>query len=357
MELNKEQLEAVTTKEKKVVVIAGPAVGKTRVLTERIKWLLDNGADPYKIVGITFTNAAAEEMKARLGERATRVFIGTIHSYANFLLKSDGHSTVKLIDEEDFDGLLKEVERYPSCIQEVDYLLLDEAQDSSELQFSFILDMINPKSYFIVGDHRQSIYAFSGGRADIFYNLTLENDVKVYHLNENYRNSTNISAFAKDIIRKLGAKYIDYTYNHKKSAGKVIEGAYTKEKIANMIKINTSMGGLYSDWFILARTNAQIDLIRRHLDEMGIPNESFKRSELDLDGFQSKMAANTVKVLTMHAAKGLEAKNVIVYGQRYNTDDEIKLDYVAATRAEEFLYWCTKTNNYQKRKKKNIHTW
>ena len=44
MELNKEQLKAVTTTANKVVVIAAPAVGKTRVLTERIKWLLDNGA-------------------------------------------------------------------------------------------------------------------------------------------------------------------------------------------------------------------------------------------------------------------------------------------------------------------------
>ena len=57
MELNKEQLKAVTTTANKVVVIAAPAVGKTRVLTERIKWLLDNGVDPYKIVAITFTNA------------------------------------------------------------------------------------------------------------------------------------------------------------------------------------------------------------------------------------------------------------------------------------------------------------
>lgn len=355
MELNKEQLKAVTTTANKVVVIAAPAVGKTRVLTERIKWLLDNGVDPYKIVAITFTNAAAEEMKARLGEKAARVFIGTVHSYANYLLRSDGRSTTKMLDNEDFDGLLEEVETYPSCIQEVEHLLLDEAQDSSELQFSFIFDMVQPKNYFIVGDHRQSIYAFSGGRSDIFYGLTQKEGVTVYHLNENYRNGENISFFAKQLISKLGAMYYDFSTTHR-SAGSVMEGTYEKNKIGNMIKLNVKNGGKYSDWFILTRTNSQIDLLQRHLNEMNIPNETFKRSELDLEGFNAKMANNTVKVMTMHSSKGLEAKNVIVYGQRYNNADEIKLDYVAATRAENFLYWCSKLN-YKPKKKKEIHTW
>jgi DNA topoisomerase-1 len=69
-----------------------------------VQHLLEQGVDPKKIVMITFTNAAAEEMAERLG-RPKGLFIGTIHSYANYLLLSNGNETQDLLEEEQFDKI------------------------------------------------------------------------------------------------------------------------------------------------------------------------------------------------------------------------------------------------------------
>ena len=64
--LDNEQRAAVYAEDKNVLVVAGAGSGKTRVLTERIKHLVESGVDPSGIVAITFTNMAADEMRARL---------------------------------------------------------------------------------------------------------------------------------------------------------------------------------------------------------------------------------------------------------------------------------------------------
>lgn len=154
MGLSKLQKEIAYSKAENIIVLASAAAGKTAVLTERVKWLLEEGADPSKVVVFTFTNAAAEEMRKRIGEKGKDVFINTIHSYAFNLLLKYGLDVGKVAEEERFDDFFKMVKENLGCIEEVDYLLLDEAQDSNLLQFKFI-DMINPKHRFIVGDVKQ----------------------------------------------------------------------------------------------------------------------------------------------------------------------------------------------------------
>ena len=106
MNLSKQQEAIVTTTAKRVVVIASAASGKTAVLTERVRYLLEHGVDPRKIVLITFTNAAAEELADRL-DHPKGLFIGTIHSYANYLLLASGEETSDLLEAEQFDRLFK----------------------------------------------------------------------------------------------------------------------------------------------------------------------------------------------------------------------------------------------------------
>ena len=106
MELNDLQKVIVETEEPKVIVIASAAAGKTAVLTERLKYLLKKGVDPSKIVCITFTNAASEELRKRVGDYPS-LFIGTIHSYCNRLLLMSGYDTSKVIQDENFDDLFE----------------------------------------------------------------------------------------------------------------------------------------------------------------------------------------------------------------------------------------------------------
>lgn len=88
--LDEKQLEIVNSSEKNIIVEAGGGSGKTRVLIERVKRLLNDGVEPSNIVCITFTNMAAEEMKERLIDTpgVGDCFIGTIHSFANKIFKN-----------------------------------------------------------------------------------------------------------------------------------------------------------------------------------------------------------------------------------------------------------------------------
>ena len=92
--LNKQQLEAVTSNAKYIRIVAGAGSGKTRVLTTRIAHLIqEQNVYPNKILAITFTNKAANEMKERirknLGDPSTGVFVSTIHSLCVRILRED----------------------------------------------------------------------------------------------------------------------------------------------------------------------------------------------------------------------------------------------------------------------------
>lgn len=337
MELSDKQREIVYSKEKNIVVIANAAAGKTHCLSQRVRYLLDNGANPDKMVLMTFTNTAAEEMSQRIGNH-NGMYIGTIHGYANQLLLRFGIDTSDLISSENFDELFEIALDNPHCAKEIDYLLVDEAQDLTELEYQFIFDILKPKSFFAVGDHRQSIYQFRGARPDLFLSLSDREDAKTYNLDENYRNGFEILDFARRIIDKVGFKYIDKSIAKCGHHAKVVERTYNLDEIYRLIKTREEKVP-YGDWFILTRYNSHLDEIYQFLKEKGIPCETFKRSDMNNAEMAVALNNNTVKVLTIHAAKGLEAKNVIVVGAKYYSDEEKRISYVAATRAKNNLLW------------------
>ena len=90
--LSDAQAEIVCSDAKKIIVDAGSGAGKTRTLTEKVRMLLESGEDPRSIVVITFTNMAANELIDRLSttKGSDKCFVGTIHSYANNILKLGG---------------------------------------------------------------------------------------------------------------------------------------------------------------------------------------------------------------------------------------------------------------------------
>ena len=92
--LNDAQREAVTVPDGPVLVLAGPGSGKTRVLTHRIAWLIqEHGVPPWRIVAVTFTNKAAREMRQRverlLGSDLRGLKLGTFHATCAYILRRE----------------------------------------------------------------------------------------------------------------------------------------------------------------------------------------------------------------------------------------------------------------------------
>jgi DNA helicase II / ATP-dependent DNA helicase PcrA len=116
--LNPEQKRAVETTHGPVLVLAGPGSGKTRVLTHRIAYMIQQGIDPWNILAVTFTNKAAREMRHRLnrliGESGRDVTMGTFHAICARIQRHHiqhlGYDNSFLIyDTEDQRRLVKQV--------------------------------------------------------------------------------------------------------------------------------------------------------------------------------------------------------------------------------------------------------
>jgi DNA helicase-2/ATP-dependent DNA helicase PcrA len=117
--LNPQQLEAVKHTEGPSMVIAGAGSGKTRVLTFRIAYLIENGVDPFNILALTFTNKAAREMKSRIADiigdsEAKNISMGTFHSVFARILRHHSDklgypSNFTIYDTQDSRSLLKTI--------------------------------------------------------------------------------------------------------------------------------------------------------------------------------------------------------------------------------------------------------
>ena len=93
--LNPAQYDAVNADAIPIMVTAGPGSGKTRVITTRIAYFIDQGCEPFRILAVTFTNRAAAEMRSRLRrmimpEQAAQIWIGTFHGLCAQMLRRQG---------------------------------------------------------------------------------------------------------------------------------------------------------------------------------------------------------------------------------------------------------------------------
>jgi DNA helicase-2/ATP-dependent DNA helicase PcrA len=269
----------------------------------------------------------------------------------------------------DFDLLLSEaiavLRDEPDVLAAFRYrnrsLYVDEAQDMNPLQFLLLRQMAgDDPDLFCVGDPNQSIYGFNGANPSLLHDiLATWPDTVVLDLTRNHRSTANIIAVANTLLEE-GARGIVPA----KDDGEVplVRGYNTDEEeashVATWLGAKHQPGTPWRSMAVLARTNAQLELVASFLDAADIPNERrgpehspasdlttpeptwrrFEESERD-----------AVALSTIHRAKGLEFQHVAAIGwaegqlPNYNATtpeqlaEEQRLAYVALSRAEESL--------------------
>lgn len=198
------------------------------------------------------------------------------------------------------------------------------------------------KTHTYVADNiitHNCIYQWAGGNPQLIEGISKQWDVDRFEMTYNYRCREEILEFAKRIL--IPAKMEDNSIAVKGFGGLVHHLPYKLSSIYTLIDQKKD----YGDWFVLARTNRQVDSIYGYLYERGVPVDTFKQRELNQALLAEKMATNTVKVLTAHSSKGLSSKKVIAVGMQYYSKEERRLGYVAATRAKDELYWMAINKN------------
>lgn len=352
-----------------LLILAGAGSGKTRVLTHRIAYLIEEkNVSPYNIMAITFTNKAASEMRNRVnkiaGFGAEQVWVSTFHSacvrilrryidrigYSNDfsiydtedqkrLLKdiikglnldpkmykesavlnrisdfknklvttgdvaamaqkdfkqlnisriySEYQETMRKNNALDFDDLImvtvqlfQQVPEVLESYQErLQYIMVDEYQDTNAAQFAFVRLLADKhKNICVVGDDDQSIYKFRG--ADISNILQFEkyfSNARVVKLEQNYRSTKNILEAANAVIhnntgRKDKTLWSDNDTGEKIDLYQADDGYDEAKMVAATIKEEVDQGRAdYNDFAILYRTNAQSRVLEEKLLMKNIP--------------------------------------------------------------------------------------
>ncbi len=420
--LNKEQKEAVKYTKGPQIISAGAGTGKTTVLTYKIGYLIYfKKISPYKILALTFTKKAADEMKERIklliGEMNTKgLVIGTFHSIFLRILRENihligtnynkyftirdkkymkneikrilneyydiperkkekiGKNSLDLKEEEEnykiilkyiikkisllqnkgisyedyekYDNLIKEDEKEgrsyfkkvykeycQNCEKEnimdfdgilintyilfkknkdllykyqnmFDYILIDEYQDTNNVQFEIIKAIaFKSQKIFVIGDENQCIYKFRGSRIENINDFKVYfNNVEISKLVINYRSTDNIVKCANSLIRhNSNVINLDlYSLIKSNEKVKIIRNADDDEevnKIASIIKEKVEKNGCkYKDFCILYRANVQSFLFEKNFLNRNIPYITYKKIGI-FDSVITKIIINYLELI------------------------------------------------------------
>jgi superfamily I DNA/RNA helicase len=240
-------------------------------------------------------------------------------------------------------------------IPRFEHILVDEYQDVNSIQIE-LLDLLNPKNLFCVGDPRQSIFGWRGSDIKYILNFTERyKDAEIITLTKNYRSTKYIVEVMNKEIKKLALPDIEAVNEGEKDVRLLNFDAESTEYEFVVQRI------LHSELpreeiFILARTNRQLKDISEILKQYEIKH-ILKNDEINRSVEAKK---GEVTVATVHAIKGLEAKMVFVVGcnslnfpckasdhpateiikvEEYDKEEEERrLFYVAVSRAMDSLY-------------------
>ncbi len=231
-----------------------------------------------------------------------------------------------------------------------DHVLVDEYQDVNDLQVD-ILDLLDKKSQFVVGDPRQSIYGWRGSNIEHVLKFEEKYDASVVSLEKNYRSSPAVVNLSNKIISTMGLPKIEPALNYEKDL-KLLN--FKTDIVEYEFVVQRILASEYKkhDIFVLTRTNRQLDDVSDYFQKRGIPyNKASEDNPMVVKG--------KVFLGTAHSAKGLEAEMVFLVGCHSNNypckysdkpvldlatedydrvEEERRLFYVGITRAKKSLY-------------------
>jgi DNA helicase-2/ATP-dependent DNA helicase PcrA len=389
MQLSSQQAAAVHHSGSPALVVAGAGSGKTRTLTAKIVHLIEGGYDPARILAITFTNKAADEMKRRLvdttGFGIERFpWVRTYHSACLQILKRHCHllgfsppiqvfaeyqqqklmrdilvdrfnadkkhvrpvlaeisgaknsadpigymdhrptvgiiplaDVYRLYDEAlkannavDFDNILlltRELLQTHGDLRDAyrrrfQYLLVDEYQDTNNLQEALTRLLARDGRLFCVGDDWQAIYSFRGSNVAHFLSFThTYPDARIFRLEQNYRSADEIVSLANALIENNTARMEKVCFSDKK--GGVVEhhdffdDREEAQWVARKTDILKGMGIPLSQMAVLYRTKFSSLSFEQAFRAAGIPYRMlggkgfFERMEImDLNCYLSAAA-------------------------------------------------------------------
>jgi DNA helicase-2/ATP-dependent DNA helicase PcrA len=442
--LNPMQQQAVTHQSPPLIVQAGPGTGKTRALTHRLAYLLqERHVPPESILALTFTRQAAKEMTSRVYrllpgfpglERCT---IGTFHALGLKLLAECGF-TREVADEERRRALVQEVAKefglsvsrldrqvsrakqalygpgdvspgealppaqaflaYEALLEReqlwdyedllarplrllqedsglrgsyqarFSHLLVDEYQDLNEVQYLFFRALAGPEAeIMVIGDPHQAIYGFRGARPEYFSRFAKDwPGALTLSFTETYRLPMPLLTASQRLLPEAS----DGPQVSRRAGDRpvvLLEAASPQEEALAIARhIEALVGGLdhrsleddslryqepavevgFKDIAVLFRLHAQGPELFAALTAAGIPCELAGQGVgPEVTGID--LAAERVKLLTLHAAKGLEFPYVFIAGcesgllplepegrEPSDPEEERRLFYVGLTRAQ-----------------------
>lgn len=246
-----------------LVIVAGPGTGKTKTLTERVKSLLDSSVPASRILALTFTKKAAEEMSQRIGN--PRVHTSTFHALCFALILQKTGETPQFIAESDRMQLLKKTPRpavlkglsarevsllvsrvknlaedspdavritraydeglsalgmvdfddillktrdmlaadsawRASIADRYEHIMVDEFQDTNTLQYEILQLLCGTENICVIGDPLQSIYGFRGADGDMFARFLRDfPQAQQVTLTTNYRSARSVVMLANAV--------------------------------------------------------------------------------------------------------------------------------------------------------------
>jgi superfamily I DNA/RNA helicase len=406
---NNKQLDAINSVEPQVVVIAAPGSGKTHTMIGAIKKYLEKDK-PGAVVAITFTKKAAEDIQSKIFISNNMLSVATIHSWSlselnrlslkykfrvKILAEDKIRSILKPLMEEykvheklqdscymymmgtinpdlhqnvraKFDAIYKKYTDYKRLRYLYDFtdlplylkdmlmeydeyitvggLFVDEFQDVDPIQLE-VFDRVVADKKFFIGDPDQAVYIFRGATKEIFDKLE---DYKIYKLDINYRSYQPILDFASSFKVQVKDKWwinkTTYAYMRDMQA---IRGDGKSE-----CQIFVDRRGRFFDMIIAGPTIDAAEVFKEQLENN--PYQILCRTNIEAKTLQKLGLKNAT---TIHQAKGIEFKNVLLVDFELQNEEDKNVAYVGLTRAKDRLIVChyeTLLNNIKYCDKKKL---